>query len=72
MTVLPFPKRRFSASAELRASPLAKPCNHLEAKVIIDGPLAQTVLMEAAKAQLPPNAYLTRLIGHVFDLGAHR
>ena len=72
MSIINFPRQKFSASAELRNSPLAKPVRHLEVKLAINGPLAQTVWLEAARAQLPPNAYLTRLIGHVFDLGAHQ
>jgi len=69
MTVIRFPKRRHSGSAELRASRLAEPCRHLEAKVIIDGPLAETIAIGAGRAQLTPDAFIVQSLHALFGGG---
>lgn len=69
MSVIKFPGKKFSASAELRNSSLAKPVRRLEAKLVIDGPLAETITLGAGRAQITPDAFIIRALSAVFGGG---
>jgi hypothetical protein len=69
MNIVRFPREKHSASAELRNSSLAKPVRRLEAKLVIDGPLAETITLGAGRAQITPDAFIIRALSAVFGGG---
>ena len=56
MSIIQFPKKRSTISAALRVSTLAKSCRRLEAKIVLEGDLAEDVFVAAGKRQLSVEA----------------
>ena len=66
MSIIHFPKKRSTISAALRISALTKPCEKIEAKVVIEGELAETVTVLAGNAQKPVEAFIVGALRAMF------